>query len=144
MGGLSGRITMSGRNGGDPSNDPAKQFPFWPPEYWMITERWIQVLEESKVDPTSQGRTMVRTMCVSRAIATHHLAHHTAGLAHGIADYAIIAMVPITKKLYDWWVDVNTPREVKDRLSTNQQVSQMADEIEAGIGGQDDAEEKFS
>lgn len=97
------------QNGNVAHGDPAKQFPFYPPEYWMVTEEWTQTFEESKVDPNSQGRTIVQKMGTTRAICTHPLAHHVAGLATGIRGYKIVYAVPITKKMYDWWVSMTAP-----------------------------------
>lgn len=130
-------------NGGAPQPfDPAKQFPFYPPEWWMVTEQWTELIEESKVDPNSLGRTFTKTRTFTRAIAVHPLAHHTAGMAHGLANYAIINSVPITKKLYDWWVDVTTPPAAKKAEETKAKVIDIADRITRE--NEEDASKKLS
>lgn len=119
---------MSTGQNGDGADDPTKRYPFYPPEYWMITERWREKIEESKVDPGSQGRTFIQVRELTRAIACHPLAHHVAGLANGLSGYVIISQVPITKKLFDWWVMMTTPPEKKE-------IDEIATKIESEKGG---------
>lgn len=103
-------MDSSSSNGSVVHGDPAKQFPFYPPEYWMVSEEWTQTFQESKVDPNSQGRAIVQKVGTTRAIAVHPLAHHVAGLASGIKNYRIIYAITITKKMYEWWVGITTPQ----------------------------------
>lgn len=125
---------MSNENGNKPHDlDPAKQFPFYPPEYWMITEGWTEVIEESKVEIGSQGRTLTSTRQSTRAICVHPLAHYAAGRTHGLRNYAILNSVPITKKLYDWWIDITVP-----------QAAQQATEITEKVLEEKNAETKLS
>lgn len=84
-------------------NGPGLQYPFYPPEYWMITEEYIQIVESGSALDNTLRRAPMR-MKRTRAIQTHPLAHHMMGMVNGIEGYAIIEALPITKKLFDWWV----------------------------------------
>lgn len=86
-------------------NGPGLQYPFTPPEYWMITEEWIEVAESGSALNDTLKRAAMR-MKRTRAIQTHPLAHHMVGMVNGQQGYSIIYAVPITKKLFDWWVSM--------------------------------------
>lgn len=106
---------------------PGLQYPFTPPEYWMITEEFIQIVESGSALDNSLRRAPMR-MKRTRAIQTHPLAHHMVGMVNGIEGYAIIEALPITKKLFDWWVSMfEQPTNVK----VDEIVTRVEKEIES-------------
>jgi hypothetical protein len=108
-------------------NGPGLQYPFTPPEYWMITEETIRVVETGSALDNSLRQAPMRIKR-TRAIQTHPLAHQMVALANGDEHYSIIYAVPITKKLFDWWVSMFEPVAAT-------KVNEIADKVDAENAG---------
>lgn len=111
-------------------NGPGLKYPFTPPEYWMITEEFIQIVESGSALDGSLRKAPMR-MKRTRAIQTHPLAHHMVGMVNGIEGYSIAYAVPITKKLFDWWVSMFEPPAIA-------KVNEIADRVDKEMGNDAD------